>query len=158
MNITFELNGKHCEHDVDPCKRLIDFLREDLHLTGSKEGCGEGECGSCTVIVNGKAVHSCLMLAGQLRGCSITTVEGLADDGTLSRLQQLFINCGAVQCGYCTPGMLMSAKALLDENPNPTDEEILTAMAGNLCRCTGYAKIHDAVRAAAAVYGGKQHA
>ena len=146
MIISFELNNKTYTRDIDPAKRLIDFLREDMGLTGTKEGCSEGECGSCTVIVDHKAVSSCLMLAGQIRNKSIITVEGLnSETGELSALQQAFIDHGAVQCGYCTPGMLMSATSLLYENPDPTEEEIRIALAGNLCRCGDYSAIVDAV-------------
>ncbi len=128
--------------------RLIDILRQKLDLTGTKEGCGIGECGACTVILNGEAVCSCLVLAGQLEGAIVETVENLEQGGTLSKLQDAFLEYGAVQCGFCTPGMLMSAKALLDRNPHPTEEEIRDALEGNLCRCTGYMPIIDAVKAA----------
>lgn len=127
--------------------RLVDFLREELGLTGTKEGCGEGECGACTVILEGNAVASCLVLVGQVDGKSIITVEGLAEDNQLSALQQAFVDKGAIQCGFCTPGMLLSAKALLDKNPTPTRDEIAVAIEGNLCRCTGYVKIIDAIEA-----------
>lgn len=145
MRISFHVNGKAYELNVEPDCRLIDILREELGLTGTKESCGEGECGSCTVIVDGKAVCSCLVLAPQIRGKAIYTVESLEEDGQLSELQRAFIRNGAVQCGYCTPGMLMSAKALLMSNPNPTEEEIRIAISGNLCRCTGYSQIVKAV-------------
>ena len=152
MLIKFELNGKRYEMEADPAARLLDFLRDEMGLTGAKEGCGEGECGTCTVIVDKRAVHSCLMLAGQIDGRSLLTVEGLAEsDGSLSPLQKAFIKHGAIQCGYCTPGMLMSAAALLYENPDPTEEEIRTAIAGNLCRCGDYSAISRAVKEAAAV-------
>ncbi|MBU5484716.1 (2Fe-2S)-binding protein [Clostridium sp. MSJ-11] len=143
------VNGEKYTLDIDPGKRLIDFLREDLGLTGTKEGCGEGECGACTVIMNGVAVNSCLIFAYQGRNSEIITVEGLAKDEELDILQKSFIKNGAVQCGYCTPGMLMSSKALLMKNPNPTEEEIKIAISGNLCRCTGYTKIVRAVNDAA---------
>ncbi|MCX6364637.1 MAG: (2Fe-2S)-binding protein, partial [Actinobacteria bacterium] len=136
------------ELDVRPTARLIDVLRLQLGLTGVKEGCSEGECGACTVIVDDKAVNSCLLLAVQARGKNVLTVEGLADDDGLDLLQRMFIEHGAVQCGFCTPGMLMSAKALLMADPHPTEEAIRLALAGNLCRCTGYATIVAAVRAA----------
>ena len=147
MKISFTLNGRQLCLEADPSRRLIDFLREDLGLTGTKEGCGEGECGSCTVIIDRGAVHACLTLVGQINGREVLTVEGLSVDGKLSSLQENFIRHGAVQCGYCAPGMLMSAKALLDENPNPSAEEIRLALAGNLCRCTGYNKLEEAVLA-----------
>lgn len=146
MEISFLLNGKQIEYEVDPAKRAIDFIREDLGLTGTKEGCGEGECGACTIILNGKAVTSCTMLAGQLNGTTVTTIEGLAESGDLDRIQLAFIEAGAVQCGFCTPGMILSTKALIDENPHPTVEEIKSAIEGNLCRCTGYAKIVEAIQ------------
>ena len=134
---------------VRPNKRLVDFLREDLNLTSVKEGCGEGECGACTVIFNGEPVTTCCMLAGQADGAEIITLEGLAKDGKLDAVQQSFMEVGAVQCGFCTPGMILTAKALLMKNPHPTREEIKVAMSGNLCRCTGYAKIQTAVEDAA---------
>jgi carbon-monoxide dehydrogenase small subunit len=144
--IEFKVNGTKYGIDADPGKRLLDVLREDLRFTGTKEGCGEGECGACTVILDGLAVNSCLIMAGQIRGKEIITVEGLEKDGELDRLQKAFISNGAVQCGYCTPGMLMSCKALLMRNSHPTEEEIRIAIAGNLCRCTGYTKIVAAVK------------
>ncbi|KKH60660.1 (2Fe-2S)-binding protein, partial [Methanosarcina mazei] len=132
----------------DPNKRLLDMLREDFKLTSVKEGCSEGECGACTVIVDGKAVTSCIVLAPQVDGCSVITLEGLSKGGELDKLQQSFIDAGAVQCGFCTPGMILSAKALLMKNPNPAKEEIKKAMSGNICRCTGYKKIIEAVEIA----------
>lgn len=149
MKIEFSLNDRPVAVDVDPGITLLDLLREHLHLTGTKKSCGIGECGACTVIVDGEPVNSCLFLAGQAEGKSIYTVEGLAQDGELSRLQKSFLENHAVQCGFCTPGMLMSAKALLLRNPHPTDEEIRRALSGNLCRCTGYESIIQAVREAA---------
>lgn len=149
MKLEFNINGKDMSLDIDPVLRLIDVLRDKLQLNGTKEGCGEGECGACTVIMEGKAVNSCLVFAMQARGKQIITIEGLAGDQELDRLQKSFIEQGAVQCGYCTPGMLMSCKALLMENPNPSTEEIKLAIAGNLCRCTGYNKIIKAAKAAA---------
>jgi len=131
---------------VNANRRLLDILREDFKLTGTKEGCSIGECGACTVIMNGRAVNSCLVLAGQVNGAKIITIEHLAENGKLNSLQQNFLEAGAVQCGYCTPGMLMSATALLLENPHPNEEEIKEAIAGNLCRCTGYKQIIQAVR------------
>jgi carbon-monoxide dehydrogenase small subunit len=126
-------------------KRLLDVLREDLRLTGTKEGCGEGECGACSVLVDGEVINSCLVPMCQVNGSTILTVEGLARDGRLVPLQQAFLECGGAQCGICTPGMLIAARALLDENAHPSRDEIKEAIAGNLCRCTGYVKIIDAI-------------
>lgn len=145
MQIKFKVNGRKYDLDLDPKLRLIDILREELELTGTKEGCGEGECGTCTVIIDKQAVNSCLILAPQIRNKEIITVEGLEKDGELDKLQESFIKNGAIQCGYCTPGMLMSAKALLMKNPKPSKDEIKDAIAGNLCRCTGYNKIVSAI-------------
>ena len=149
MLIYFTVNRKEMTMDVVPEKRLLDFIREDLHLTGTKEGCGIGECGACTVILNGNAVHSCLTMTGQLDGGDLLTVEGLEKDGELDILQKMFIKDSAVQCGFCTAGMLMSGKALLMRNPHPTDEEIRRAIAGNICRCSGYKEIRQAIKDAA---------
>jgi len=149
VKIRFTVNGRPVERETDAETRLLDLLREDLALTGTKEGCGEGECGACTVLVDGRAVNSCLVLAPQVDGKSVLTIEGLAPGETLHPVQQAFVDKGGVQCGFCTPGFIMSTVALLQENPDPTDEEILTALEGNLCRCTGYTKIVEAVRAAA---------
>ena len=149
MMISFELNHKKYRMNVDPTKRLVDFLRDEMGLTGTKEGCGEGECGACTVILDKKAVHSCLVLTGQINKKSLLTVEGLAQNGEPSPLQKAFIKHGAVQCGYCTPGMLMSASALLMENPRPTEAEVRLARAGNICRCGDYSASVDAVLDAA---------
>lgn len=146
MKLTMTVNGQAVSFEnLLPTRRLIDILREDLQLKGTKEGCGEGECGACTVIMDRKAVDSCLVLACQLEGSEIITIEGLAKDGELDELQEAFISHGAIQCGYCTPGMVMAAKALLMENPAPTEAEIRNAIAGNICRCSGYSQIVSAV-------------
>ena len=149
MTISFEANGRPREVDVPPMKRLLDVLREDLKLTGTKEGCGEGECGACSVIIDGEVINSCLVPVCQVIGASVTTVEGLAHDGRLDPLQKAFLDCGGAQCGICTPGMLIAARALLDVNSHPTRDEVKEAIAGNLCRCTGYVKIIDAIEQAA---------
>lgn len=143
------VNGEKYSFEVEADLRLVDLLRNHLHLLGAKEGCGKGECGACTVLLDGKSVASCLVLALQANGADILTVEGLGGEEALHPLQQAFIQYGAVQCGFCTPGMLMSAKFLLDNNPRPSREEIRAGLAGNLCRCTGYAKIIDAIEAVA---------
>lgn len=148
ITINFNLNGNNVSVLTKPNKRLVDLLREDLDMISVKEGCGEGECGACTIIFNGEAVTACLMLAGQAEGSSIITLEGVSENGRPNYIQKAFIDAGAVQCGYCTPGMILSAKALLDKEPNATNEEIRRAMSGNLCRCTGYAKILRAVEMA----------
>jgi carbon-monoxide dehydrogenase small subunit len=148
--IEFVVNGETRNVHVPPMKRLLDVLREDLHLTGSKEGCGEGECGSCSVRMNGELVNSCLVPVLQAQGACIQTVEGLACDGELHPLQQAFLHCGGAQCGICTPGMLMAAAQLLANNPRPTVAEIREGLAGNLCRCTGFKRIFDSVLSAAA--------
>lgn len=147
--IRFTLNGNPQAIEVADGLRLVDLLREGFNLCGTKESCGQGECGACTVLVNNKAVHSCLMLAEQADGTSVVTIEGLAKDGELDPIQTAFVESGAIQCGYCTPGMIMSAKGLLLHNSHPTDDEIKEALAGNLCRCTGYTKILQAVKLAA---------
>ncbi len=149
MQIQFTANQKQYELEVPPMKRLLDVLREDLRLTGTKEGCGEGECGSCSVLLNSEAVNSCLIPACQIENAAIITVEGLAENGSLSAVQQAFLEYGGAQCGICTPGMLISATALLHENHRPSRDEIKESIAGNLCRCTGYMKILDAIAAAA---------
>jgi carbon-monoxide dehydrogenase small subunit len=144
-----KVNGETHEVTVKPNETLLDVIRYKLELTGTKKGCDTGQCGSCTVLLDGKPVNSCLILAIEARGKEILTIEGLAKNGHLHPLQEAFIQEGAVQCGYCTPGMLLSAKALLDENPSPTEEEVKEAIAGNLCRCTGYVKIVTAILAGA---------
>jgi carbon-monoxide dehydrogenase small subunit len=147
--VTLEVNGDACEVFVEPARTLLDVLRADLGLTGTKTNCLEAECGACTVLVDGLAVNACLYLAVAARGRAVTTIEGLAPGGTLHPLQQAFIDRGAVQCGYCIPGAILAAKAYLAENPAPTEAEVREALAGNLCRCTGYQKIVDAVLGAA---------
>jgi carbon-monoxide dehydrogenase small subunit len=149
MKIELTVNGENRKVDVKPHTRLLDILREDLGLTGTKEGCGKGECGACTVIMNDKVVTSCLVLAIQADGAEILTVEGLTQEDKLHPIQESFIEKGAVQCGFCIPGMIMSSKKLLDDNNNPTDDDIKRALSGNICRCTGYVKIIDAVKSAA---------
>ena len=149
MTVTFILNGKKVSRDLAPERRLIDVLREDFLLTGAKESCGEGECGACTILMDGEAVHACMVLAGQLEGHEILTIEGLAQNGELDIIQNAFVEHVAIQCGFCTPGMIMCAKALLDSNPRPTHEEVRQAMSGNLCRCTGYDRIEKAIFMAA---------
>lgn len=145
MLVRFRLNGRPVEVDVPPGRRLLDLLREDLGLTGTKEGCGEGECGACTVIVDGKPRLACLTLAIQVEGKEVITVEGLSREGKLHPLQEAFVETAGVQCGFCTPGFLLAAQALLLENPNPTREEVREWLGGNLCRCTGYEQIVEAV-------------
>ena len=152
MKINFILNGDPTTIDVAENARLVDVLRNDFHLTGTKEGCGVGECGACTVIIDGKAVASCLVLAVSVEGKSVLTIEGLSKNGELDPVQEAFIDHHAAQCGFCTPGFIMSAKALLDANPSPTREEIRVAISGNICRCTGYHQIVDAIEDAAERY------
>lgn len=147
--IKLTINGESVEAAVEPNQTLLQFLREDLGLTGTKHGCGLGDCGACTVIMDGKAVNSCLVLAVQASGKDVLTIEGMASGAELHPIQQAFVDKGAIQCGYCTPGMILSAKAFLDENPRPSENEIRTAISGNLCRCTGYQKIVEAIQAAA---------
>jgi carbon-monoxide dehydrogenase small subunit len=147
--IQFNVNGADFTVAVPPMKRLLDVLREDLHLTGTKEGCGEGECGSCSVRMNDELVNSCLVPVLQAEGTSIETVEGLACDGVLHPLQTAFLHCGGAQCGICTPGMLMAAKHLLAHNPQPSMAQIREGLAGNLCRCTGFIRIFESVLSAA---------
>ncbi len=149
IRITVTVNGEAVSEDVPGDRSLLDFLRDDLGLTGTKEGCGEGECGACSVIVGGRLVDACLIFAAEADGRNVETVEGLADGEVLHPLQRAFAAAGAAQCGYCTPGMLMAGKALLDRNPSPTREEAAHGIAGNLCRCTGYGTIIQAVMEAA---------
>lgn len=146
--ITLTVNGVTHELAVEPRRTLLELLREDLGLTGTEKGCGIGDCGTCTVLVDGVATFSCLTLAIQVEGCNIETVEGLAEHGKLNKLQQAFVDYGAVQCGYCSPGMLMTSTELLRRNPHPNEQEIRRAISGNLCRCTGYQKIVEAIQAA----------
>ena len=149
ISLKITVNSRERRLKIDPNLRLLDLLRDELRLTGTKEGCGVGECGACTVLLDGEPVNSCLVLAGQCEGKEVLTIESLEEGGELHPLQQAFIDHGAVQCGFCTPGMVMSAKALLDRNPRPSDEEIKIAISGNICRCTGYRQIVEAVRGAA---------
>lgn len=144
--ITCVVNGDTVTHEIDDGMTLLKFLREELHLTGTKEGCGEGDCGACTVLVNGLSVNACLYLAVLADGKEILTIEGLEKNGQMHEIQEAFIRHGAVQCGFCSPGMIMSVKNLLDNNPKPTEEEIRRGMSGNLCRCTGYQQMVDAIK------------
>lgn len=146
IQISFVLNGEKIELKTKPNKRLLDILRDDLGLTGTKEGCSIGECGACTVIVNGRAVNSCLVLVGEVDGADVITIEGIAKNGNLHPLQENFLKYGAVQCGFCTPGMILSSYALLLKKKKPNEEEIKEAIAGNLCRCTGYKQIIEAIK------------
>ena len=144
--IRIEVNGVSRKASVEPTLTLVDFLRDHLGLTGTKKSCDSGNCGACTVILDGKAVNSCLILAVETDGHSVTTIEGLQKKETLHPLQKAFVEHGAIQCGFCSPGMILTAKALLDQNPFPSDDQIREALAGNLCRCTGYSKIIEAVK------------
>ena len=146
-HITFQLNGITCEVLVNPNQTLLRMLREDMGLTGTKYGCGEGDCGACTILLDDEPVNSCLVLAAQVDGHRVTTIEGLSDGDKLHPLQTSFIDKGAIQCGFCTPGMILSAKALLEQQPEPSELEVRTAISGNLCRCTGYQKIVEAILA-----------
>jgi carbon-monoxide dehydrogenase small subunit len=148
MKVGFTVNGVPCEVEVAPHHSLLDVIRDQLTLTGTKECCAEGECGACTVLLNGRAVNSCLVLAVECEGEAVATIEGLAGDGTLDPLQQAFIDTGAVQCGFCIPGMIVAARYLLSKNPDPTEDEVKEGLAGNLCRCAGYSRIIRAVLAA----------
>jgi aerobic-type carbon monoxide dehydrogenase small subunit (CoxS/CutS family) len=150
MKVRFTVNGRAASVEADAEMRLLDALREELHLTGTKEGCGEGECGACTVLLDGRPVNSCLVLAVQVEGRDVLTIEGVAGGPRLHPIQQAFVETGAVQCGFCTPGFILSTYALLRDHPTPSEDGILTALEGNLCRCTGYAKIVEAVKLAAA--------
>lgn len=154
--IQMTVNGELVESAVESNQTLVQFLREELGLTGTKHGCGLGDCGACTVILDGRPVNSCLVLAVQAHGREVLTIEGLAENGNLHPIQRAFVDKGAIQCGFCTPGMILSAKALLDENPKPSEHEIRTAISGNLCRCTGYQKIVEAVQEAARVIEGSE--
>ena len=147
--IELTINGMKRKVEATHSTRLLDLIRDDLHLTGTKEGCGKGECGACTVIMNGELVVSCLILAPQADGTVITTIEGIGNGDRLDLIQEAFIETGAVQCGFCTPGMILAVKKLLEENPHPSEEEIKRGISGNLCRCTGYQKIFDAIKLAA---------
>jgi aerobic carbon-monoxide dehydrogenase small subunit len=153
--IKLTVNDKPYQVAVTPSRTLLEVIREDLGLTGTKEGCGLGECGACTVIMDRKTVNSCLVLAAEADGKNITTIEGLASGEQLHPIQQAFVDNGGFQCGFCTPGMVLSAKVLLDDNPNPTNEDIRKGIAGNFCRCTGYAKIFASIKSAAKAMGGK---
>lgn len=148
MKLTFHLNGIETMVETDPDRRVVDLIREDLGLTGTKEACGAGDCGACTILVNGESRLSCLMLAVQLQGRRITTIEGLADGESLNPIQQAFVEAGAVQCGFCIPGMILASADLLSRNSSPSRHDIRRALAGNLCRCTGYRKVVDAVEQA----------
>ena len=145
INLKMIVNGNQVSVKINPFARLLDVLREDLHLTGTKEGCGVGECGACTVIVDGETVNTCLTLAASMEGKCITTIEGIAANDELHPIQQAFIDHAALQCGFCTPGLVLSAKALLDKYPHPSKEEIKVAISGNLCRCTGYQQVVEAI-------------
>jgi len=153
--INLMVNGEKCQVIVEPAESLLDVLRVKLNKTGTKKGCNEGDCGACTVIMNGRPVNACLVLAFEADNADILTIEGLADNAQLHPLQESFIKYGGLQCGFCTPGMIMVAKALLDRNPNPTEEEIRKTVAGNICRCTGYVKIVQSISEAAKLLRGE---
>jgi aerobic-type carbon monoxide dehydrogenase small subunit (CoxS/CutS family) len=154
MKLDFQVNGRKVTLETDAGRRLIDILRDDLGLTGTKEGCGEGECSACTVLLDGRAVNSCLTLAAQLRGKKVETIEGLEAGGGMDALQTAFVEETAIQCGYCSSGMIMTAKALLMRNPDPSEQDIRAALSGNICRCSGYSQIIRAVQRAAGAHGG----
>ena len=145
ISVTANVNGRIYEREVPVNMTLVEFIRDELHLNGTKEGCDEGECGACTILYDGRPVNSCLMLACEAEGHEILTIEGMASDGRLHPIQEAFLEAGAVQCGYCTPGMVLSAKAVLDEFPHPTEKQIRTGIEGNICRCTGYNRIISAI-------------
>ena len=147
--LNFILNGEACHTEIPEDATLLKVLRDILHLTGTKEGCGEGDCGACTVLVDGRSVNSCLFPAVQAEGCQIMTIEGVEADPELARIQKAFVDYGAVQCGFCSPGMIMSTVALLQKNPKPTEEEIRRGLSGNICRCTGYQAMVDAIQSLA---------
>lgn len=155
IKISFTINGDEKIVCTYPMKRLIDVLREDILLTGTKEGCGEGECGACAVLINGELVDSCLVPAIQIDGCELTTIEGIASEDDLDIVQDAFINNNGAQCGICTPGMILASSSLLMKNPKPNNDEIKKHLAGNLCRCTGYTKIYDSVKEASNLMGKK---
>jgi carbon-monoxide dehydrogenase small subunit len=152
--IQLMVNGEEYEIIVAPNRTLLEVLRDDLYLTGTKEGCGEGACGTCTVLLDGKPVRSCLILAVEVQDREVTTIEGLASMGELHPVQRAFVEYGAIQCGFCAPGMILTTKALLDENPSPTEQEARQAISGNVCRCTGYAKVVEAILKAAQIIQG----
>lgn len=149
ISVTATVNGEVYTRNVPVNMTLVEFIREELHLNGTKEGCDEGECGACTILFDGRPFNSCLVLAAEADGHEITTIEGLSRDGRLHPIQEAFVEVGAVQCGYCTPGMILSAKAVLDEFPDPTEKQIRTGIEGNICRCTGYNRIVAAIQLAA---------
>jgi aerobic carbon-monoxide dehydrogenase small subunit len=149
MEISFKLNGKTIEKIIEPTKRLLDVLREDMGITGTKEGCGEGECGACSVLIDHQLVNSCLMPVGNIAGCEVVTIEGFSRNPRYKILAAAFSTAGAVQCGFCTPGMILAAEALLNRIPHPSEKEIRQAISGNLCRCTGYSMIVEAIQIAA---------
>jgi carbon-monoxide dehydrogenase small subunit len=156
IKVTLRVNGEEYPLLIAPYLTLFEALREELQLTGAKESCGRGACGTCTVLLDGEPVRSCLLLAAEAEGREVTTIEGLGKKGALHPIQEAFVSHHAIQCGFCTPGMILTAKALLDKNPNPTEEEIRTALSGNVCRCTGYTKIIEAVKAASEKANGRK--